>query len=428
MQIVCKFYLCTVITKPTINIWLDSRRVKKNNKYPVKIRITHKRERYYYPTNISLTESEFENALSPKPSMKMKETHLKLNELERQATTTVDKIVDELHTEFSIDLFEKYLHINNSDYRDVFKCFQRKIDYLNSQGQIKTATGYQTAMKAFKNYTGRTALLFFEVDKMFMEGFESFMVKEKKSLTTVGIYARSLRTIFNDAIDEKLVNSELYPFGRNKYQVPQTANNKRALEEVDLLKIFKYKPEENSSEEFAKDMWTLSLLCQGMNMKDIANLRFESIQNNKIEFTREKTKRTKKAAQTPIIVYLSTEAKQIIKRQGNKNASPDQYIFPIYSDDNSPLQNLRRVEQVIKMVNKYMRKIAAKLKIKQDFTFYAARHSFATMLKRQGRSVSEIQEFLGHTNVRTTERYLASFGDEHKRIIMKNFVRQLKGN
>jgi site-specific recombinase XerD len=86
------------------------------------------------------------------------------------------------------------------------------------------------------------------------------------------------------------------------------------------------------------------------------------------------------------------------------------------------------VQQQIKMVNKYIRKIAIKLEIKQDVTFYAARHSFATTLKRQGRSIEEIQEFLGHADKKTTERYLASFGDEHKRSIMKDFVRQLNGS
>ncbi|MBK8659608.1 MAG: hypothetical protein IPN22_12240 [Bacteroidetes bacterium] len=71
--------------KPSINIWLDNRRIKKDDKYPVKIRITYHRQRYYYPTNISLSEIEFQNALSPKPSRGLKETHLKLQELERQA-------------------------------------------------------------------------------------------------------------------------------------------------------------------------------------------------------------------------------------------------------------------------------------------------------------------------------------------------------
>ena len=412
--------------KPSVTIWLDTRRVKNDGRYPVKIEITHRRKQYYYPTKISLTSVEFNHVISNKPGKKLTEARAKLQEFERQAKAAVDKITDDLNLEFTVELFEKLLGISVPDYNDAYKCFQRKVDLLNEKGQIKTAEGYDSAIKIFKKYTGTDKLSFPEIDKKFLEGFETYMLKKKKSLTTVGVYSRYLRAIYNEAIDDKLVSQELYPFGRNKYQIPQPANNKRALPDVDLIKLFHFKPEENTWEEYAKDMWMLSLLCQGMNMKDIANLRYKNIQDDKILFTREKTKRTKKAGQIPIVVYLDDEAKQIISKWGTGNISQNQFVFLIYSDDNTPLKNLRNVEQQIKMINKYMRKIAATLEIKQDFTFYAARHSFATTLKRQGRSTEEIQEFLGHTDKKTTERYLASFGDEHKRSIMNDFVRQLK--
>jgi len=200
------------------------------------------------------------------------------------------------------------------------------------------------------------------------------------------------------------------------------------LGEFDLSKIFQYEPEENTWEEYAKDMWTFSLLCQGMNMKDIANIRFKNIQDDKIIFIQEKTKRTKQSAQMAIVVYMDGACKTIIQKWGNDAISPNQFVFPIISDDDSASTNLKKIQQQIKMINKYIRKIATKLEIKQDVTFYAARHSFATSLKRQGRSIEEIQEFLGHADKKTTERYLASFGDEHKRSIMTDFVKQLKGS
>jgi integrase len=143
-------------------------------------------------------------------------------------------------------------------------------------------------------------------------------------------------------------------------------------------------------------------------------------------FTRQKTKTTKKKNQIPITVYLSKEALVILKKWGNEDMTPDNYVFPIYTDENSVQKNIRNAEQQLKMINKHMRVIAAELKIKQDFTFYAARHSFATTLKRQGRSIEEIQEFIGHSDKKTTERYLASFGDEHKRSVMNDFVKKLK--
>ena len=415
-----------MLNKPAVNIWLDNRRPKKDGTFPVKVRVTHLRNRYYYPTNINLTEEAFKVAMSTKPGVKLKETHLKLNELERQAVAAVDHIAEELHTEFTIGLFEKLLHLNSDNENDVYKRFAKKVAVLNGRGQVKTAEGYETCVAALKKYTKRDELSFPEIDKKFLEEFEEYMLGEHRTLTTVGIYCRYLRAIYREAIEDKVVNYELYPFGVNRYQIPQPANNKRALEEKDLIKILKYKPEEGTWEDYAKDMWMFSLLCQGMNMKDIASIRYKNLFDGKLVFTREKTKRSKRNDQKSIVVYLGKDAQKIIKKWGNEDKSPDQLVFSICSDENTPLRNMRLLAQQIKMTNKYMREIATTLKIKQDFTFYAARHSFATVLKRQGRSTEEIQEFLGHASKKTTELYLGSFSDNHKRDVMRDFVKGLK--
>nr|WP_254029839.1 tyrosine-type recombinase/integrase [Bacteroides ovatus] len=45
---------------------------------------------------------------------------------------------------------------------------------------------------------------------------------------------------------------------------------------------------------------------------------------------------------------------------------------------------------------------------------YAARHSFATVLKRGGAKTSYISESLGHSNLSVTEHYLAYFEKEER--------------
>src|SRR5688572_24184150 len=115
-----------MITKPNVSIWLDNRRKKKDNKFPVKIRLTYQRQRYYYPKNFELTDQELQQAVSLKPGSKLKDTHIKLYEFERKANEAIDKIADELHSSFSIGLFERQLGINSSNNDDVFKCFEQK--------------------------------------------------------------------------------------------------------------------------------------------------------------------------------------------------------------------------------------------------------------------------------------------------------------
>jgi site-specific recombinase XerD len=53
---------------------------------------------------------------------------------------------------------------------------------------------------------------------------------------------------------------------------------------------------------------------------------------------------------------------------------------------------------------------------------YAARHSFATVLKRSGVNIALISESLGHTSLSTTQYYLDSFENEQIDEAMKNLL------
>ncbi len=74
------------------------------------------------------------------------------------------------------------------------------------------------------------------------------------------------------------------------------------------------------------------------------------------------------------------------------------------------------------MVNRYVGKIAKQIRINKHVTTYYARHSFATVLKRNGISTEIISESLGHGSIKTTASYLDSFDDDTKKEIGKLLV------
>ena len=75
----------------------------------------------------------------------------------------------------------------------------------------------------------------------------------------------------------------------------------------------------------------------------------------------------------------------------------------------------KRIQDVTKRINRFVGKIAEKLDIQMKVTTYVARHSHATILKQSGASMEFISESLGHSNLQTTENYLADFEIEEKR-------------
>ena len=85
----------------------------------------------------------------------------------------------------------------------------------------------------------------------------------------------------------------------------------------------------------------------------------------------------------------------------------------------SPVIQMRKIAQLIQTTNKYMKVISLALGFENIATTYYSRHSAATILKKSGASVYQIQEALGHQNASTTQKYLDSFDDETKQQLAK---------
>lgn len=391
-------------------IILDTRRKKKDGTYPVKLRLTYLRKQKYYPTKYSFTEEEFEKIMQMRPPKKYKEVQVKLQAIEARANKVLEKM-----PAFSFNLFQELFTDGRAkvsiDYQNVYAAFDRYIEDLNLDGSVGTAKLYESGKRSLQAF--HKVLYFADITPKFLKEYENWMLDRGKSYSTIGIYTRQLRTIFNMAIDEGHVDRKLYPFGRRKYQTPTGRNVKKALVIEDIKKIFTYKPE-TESEAMYRDFWIFSYLANGINVKDMIRLKYKDIHDGKIVFLREKTKKSNRVKPKPISVPLTPEIENIINKWGNQDKSQSNYVFDYLSDDTNPEQELAIKRQLIKQINKYIRKIATKVGIEKDVTTYVARHSFVTVLKRSGASLEFISEAVGHSNLRTTEGYADSFEDDIK--------------
>lgn len=396
-----------MLTTATTLIILDTRYKKKTNLFSVKLRVTYQREQRYFTTRISLSEEDWNKMNSSRPGEQLRTTKLKLNLLQAKAEEIIQKM-----THFSFDRFEELLSGNQSKLNTVYNVFEEYIAKLSQDDRVGTASSFKNALQSLKKF--RESLQFSQIDVQFLEAYESWILKQGNTLTTVGFYLRSLRAIFNFAIEKGITSQELYPFGKRKYQIPQGRNIKKALSIEELEKIFSYPAEEGSNEDKAKDFWLFSYMCNGMNMKDICRLKYQNIKGNIFTFVRAKTERTSRSNIRTIEVMITDDIKRIISKWGNKDQNPTNYIFPILYEGISPEKEVSTIRQFIKNTNKWMKRIAEKLGIDKTITTYVARHSFSTFLKQKGASTEFIQESLGHQDKRTTENYLGSFDEETK--------------
>lgn len=398
-------------------IVLDKRRSKKDGSYPVKLRVTFQRKQKYYATGFSFIEADFIKVMGSRPRGDSKQINLELAEFEKRAWKVINSI-----SPFTFQVFEKNFLSRRGDIQDAFDALQASIKQLNKEGRASSAYSNSNTLSSLKKFVPGKKLLFADITPDFLRAYEKWMLDQGRSITTVGIYLRALRTVYNKAISEGIVSKQQYPFGKYKYQIPAGRNIKKALTLKEIEKIFSYEPEKGSTEEQSRDIWVFSYLCNGINIKDIANLKYQNIDGENLTFIRAKTKRSSRQNQKPVIVSLLPEAKAIIERWGNKPVKPDQFIFPILQKGITAQRELALVRQATKTINKYIGRIAESVGIEQKVTTYTARHSFSTVLKRSGVSLPFISESLGHSDLKVTENYLDSFEDGMRKEYMKKLL------
>jgi len=438
-----------IIKANTSIVLKKTERFKDNEgRYPVKLQVSYRRiQKFYSIRGYRYTSYEFESiqiyGSKHKPSIKPTKNDRKLKPAEKKRLQkhfnsiieTADLIIGQLEA-FSFEEFEaRFIGIKKkkaslSDY------FNAKVNELLISDKPTTAETYTRTLKSLMKFD--SCVNFKEVtDPKYLRKYEKWFVtgssdqtkkgaRKAGSYTTLGIYMRNLRHILNLALSDKTINS--YPFGsgKDKYKIPVSNNSKKALTLSEIEKIVTYKP--TIQEEItAQKYWLFSYLCAGINMADIANLKYKNIKGNSLKFIRQKTKDTSKV-KTEIDIFLTPEAKNIISELGNKNRATENYIFPILTNGLTVKQIADKVKQHIKTINKYMKRIALAVGITKPVTTYWARHSYATVMKRSGVATEFIREALGHQTEQVTQNYLDSFEEEQKEKISANLLNFTKQN
>lgn len=387
----------------SVKPFIDKFHPKTDEIRAVSIRLTHNRKRKYYGTKLRLKPSEFEKIMTAK---RRSEAENKIfNEIISYHDKAV-KVIAQLPI-FTFNKFEEIYFENRNATDSVSYAFDKYIDELSGEKRIGTAVSYKCAKASIDRF--KKNLKFADITSDFLKKYESWMLTNDKSRTTIGIYLRSLRTIFN----RQSIDKSLYPFGegQGKYSIPTGRNIKKALTLEEISKIFQYETPKYSLIEMAKDYWIFIYLCNGLNVKDLCLLKRKDIQEDVLTFERAKTKRSKNNGEK-ITVSLKPQSKAIIKKWGQLSVNPEAYVFPHLQKGMSAETERKQIQKVTKNINKYMKRIAKALALSKEVTTYFARHSFATVLRNSGASTEFISEALGHSSVITTKSYFAGFEQE----------------
>jgi len=395
--------------KPTLTYFFDTRSKLLDGNYPIKLTVYYGRQKKRYKTPFKATQEVYDRLLANR----LRDESTK--QLKRQTVSWLDKqtliaegIVPFTFTDFENVFYAEKIQSRKIQLNDgVNSIYEKHIQSLNDEGRISTARAYHDSLTSVLSY--KKNLKVSQITPDFLKGYEKWMTDNGRSLTTVGMYVRALRTIFNMAIENEVITASKYPF--KKYTIPSPQKISRTLKKEEIKQIINYTAKRDA-DAVALDYWVFSFISNGMNFKDIALLKYSNINGDFLEFRRSKTKRTTNNSSLPIMVPLDENLLYIIKKRGNKSKKKEDYIFPILKHGLTPQEEYDHIKTFVRNTNKRLIRVGIELGLSLKVTSYVARHCFATIQKNNNAPLAYISEALGHSNLKTTQNYFGRFEDE----------------
>lgn len=372
-------------------------------------------------TSISISKSCKEKDWSFETS-RVKNCHKdsqNINKFIEKYSSILKKIIDDF--EFNEEPYElKDIVSALKTYKDKkapisYTEFHTELIYnLKKEGKESTAKTEKDTLKSIQKFFKKEKITFKEIDYLTLLRYVSHLTSIGNKNATIGIRTRTIRAVFNKAINGGIIPKNLYPFEKFKISKIKDTSKKEFLTE-DEIQLFKNHDCKNKNEQFAKDMFLLSYYARGINFVDLILLTKSSISKDHITYVRRKTG-----------VLVTFKMNNFIKDIINKYSSNEdsKYIFSIMKEnepDPNYIQN-KKNKYLGKFINPFLKDIVAGCKINKHITYYCARHSFATILKFNNISIEIIREALGHKDIHSTMSYLNTLPENKLDSVIENII------
>ena len=384
----------------------------KNGELPLKVRICKDRKSRYINLGVSTKAEDWDFSKN-----RLKDSHPNKDEIEKLITRTISTLKEKIielkaeQQDFTAQSLLDRLNLSTAK-KTVGDIFNEQMQRLSDEGRRKYMLSLRYVYNTLIAFNKHLDIYFSEIDITFLRRYETWLRKRGVAENTIGIHFRSLRAIYNIAIEQNAVKAENYPFRKYKVSRLHEETAKRSLAKSDVERVIAYKST-NRYMRFPIDIFAFTYYCGGINFIDIANLTPANIIEGKLVYKRHKTSKL-------IKIPLQPQAIELIKKYHRKN---NPYLFPILSDfHQTEIQKSNRIHKVISKVNQRLKEIGEDLGLPLTLTTYVARHSQATVMKRAGVSTAVIREIMGHSSERVTQIYLDSFDNVQIDNAMKHLL------
>lgn len=325
-------------------------------------------------------------------AMYLMTVHKQLTE-ELSKVQTIIKEFEKRPNYRTIDILESYS--GKPSGHSFFTFVDKRANALSEVGQERTSETYRVTARVFLAFVENPKLTFDEINQGLIKDFEEHLSARGLTRNTTSFYMRILRTIYKRGVMNGYTADKM-PFRGVYAGIDKT--EKRAVDETVIERLRDLVLDEPRL-AFARDMFLFSFYTRGMSFVDMFYLKKENISEGVLIYKRVKTGQL-------LSIKIEQCMTDIIQRYAF-HVRNSQYLFPLADATKGSLYSQHT--NALRLQNQRLKRISDILQIKVPLTSYVSRHTWASIAKKKGISISIISEAMGHTSVTTTQIYLASF-------------------
>ena len=279
---------------------------------------------------------------------------------------------------------------------------------INNRRKERTSKAIKseyTFLDGINYFKKSTKLEFQDIDQSFINKYKTFCsVYLSHQTRTITNQLILIRTLFNIAIKNDLIDSDIYPFANEKEKIRiRNSNHKIGLTKNEIESIEEMDLPEMSSIWHTRNVWLVAFYFAGIRISDVIKLKWSDFKNDRLYYVMNKNEK-------PLSLKIPEKAEPILgsyKKYANENKG---YLFPFLRDVNEHnLEDVfRKTRNASKLFNKYLKRIALECKINKNLSNHIARHSFGNIA---GDAIHPLmlQKLYRHSDLKTTLNYQANF-------------------
>lgn len=388
----------------SLKVLLRTNKQKKDGTSPLVLRITHNRKSRYIYLGQYLEEKywDFDNQRVKKSHPNSK----RLNNLILKKLSEANDTVLELETKddpISVKQIKNKVKNSNADI-SFFDLGEKRIKEYEDKGTFSVARADQSILNNVETFNGGKDLYFHEITVSFLEKFKTYCVTElKHKKRTATNQLMLIRTLYNRAIKEGIVDEKNYPFGGDNVSIKLSSGNKIGLTEEEIRTIEEMEFEKDTSIWHTKNIWLFSFYFAGVRISDVLALRWSDIKNDRLYYEMSKNEK-------PVSLKIPDKAIEILEAYKPDKQSKNDYVFPYLKEANQDDEEdiFRKSRNAARLFNKWLKRIAEQAEIDKNLSNHISRHSFGNIAGEKIHPLM-LQKLYRHSNLKTTINYQANF-------------------